>query len=151
MVSVGAEAITKDLRDNWSAALHGMLITLKDHCCSAAAGHKAVAVTVKRTARRRGIVFACGEGRYTVKRPRCRHIHFLCAAADHHVLEAVLDKEGSKADSMRATGTCTRNCEVDALEAEDNAKVHGNSGVHALEDSTSSAEHCVVLLDDLCN
>ena len=50
---------------------------------------------------------------------------------------------------MGAAGAGARNREVDTLKAENDAQVHGNGGIHGLEDGTAAAEHGVVLFDNL--
>ena len=149
MVAVAREAPAYNLGDDVGTALDCVFVALEDNRCAAAAGHQTVAACIEGTAGFLGSILADGEGLNAVEGSDAVHVVLLCAAAYHAVLQALCDEQSAQADALRAGGTGSRRCEVDATQLEEACQVHGDVGVHALEDGAAAAGHGAACLTEL--
>ena len=127
-----------------------MVIVFEHQRGGATAGHQSVAVAVKGPAGLRRLVHADGERTQGIEGCHGVVVRLLCATAEHHVLEALLDEHIAQADAVAATGAGRADGEVHATDVEDRAEVHVHRRVHRLED-TAIAQHggVVFLVHDL--
>ena len=146
VVSVATEAPSDNLCQNRCSAFHCVLILFEYDCSRTTARNESVTVTVKRTRSFLRSVLTSREGADAVERTNGERIHLLCATADNHVLQAVLDKQRTESDRVASAGTCSTDCQVDTLQVEDATQVHRHRRVHRLEDCSTTAEGRVFLL-----
>ncbi len=96
---------------------------LEHQHAAALADHEPVAVAVVGTRRRARVVVAPTRGVQHVERHGLARAEFLGAAAEHHVLVAVLDRLVREADALAARGAGRRGRDDAAAQAEEDADV----------------------------
>ena len=149
VVAVAREAPAYYLCDDVGTALYGVFIAFEDDGCTSAARHESVAAGIEGSAGFLRLVLTDREGLDAVEGCDAVHVVLFCSAAYYAVLQALRYKECCQADALRAGGTGCRSGEVDAAQLEETCQVHGDVGVHALEDGAAAAGHSAVCLTEL--